>query len=66
MEHGEIAAVARGVQCRRCFGDVLADDGRVADLAIAEGELIVGQTDGFGIVGLLGVTKRSSEQRDRA
>ena len=66
MEQREIAAIARGVKRRRCFGDVLAHDRGVADLAIAEGELVVGQTDGFGIVGLLGVTKRSSEQRDRA
>ena len=66
MEHRQIPSITGGMQRRRRFRNVLADDGGVADLAIAQGELVVGQADGFGIMGLLGMTKRSSEQCDRA
>ena len=57
MEQREIAAIAGGVQRRRRFGDVLADDRRVADLPITKSELVVGEADGFGIVRLLGVAQ---------
>ena len=66
VEQREVAPIARGVKRRRGLGDVLADDGRVADLLVAEAELVVREADGFGIVRLLGVTQRAAEQRDRA
>ena len=66
VEQREIAAVARGMQRRRRLRDVLADDRRVADLLVAEPELVVREADGFGIVRQLGLAQRAAEQRDRA
>ena len=66
VKQREVAAVAGGVQRRRGLRDVLADDRRVADLLVAEPELVVREADGFRIVRLLGVTQRPAEQRDRA
>jgi hypothetical protein len=39
---------------RRRGRQVLTNDGAVANLAVAEGELVVGETDGAGIVGAFG------------
>ena len=47
VKQREVSPVARGVQRRRGFGDVLADDGRVADLFVAVAELVVREADGF-------------------
>ena len=65
MEESEVPAIPGGVQSRRGFRDVLADDGGVADLFVAEAKLVVSETDGFGVVGLLGMPERSTEQSDR-
>ena len=42
----EVSAITRRVQRGRGLGDVLAHDRHVADLAIAEAEAEVGETDG--------------------
>ena len=65
MQQREVPPVAGRVQRGRGFRDVLADDGGIADLLVAVAQLVVGQPDGFRIVGLFGVTQRSAEQRDR-
>jgi hypothetical protein len=50
---------------RRCrLGDVLADDGGVADLAVAETQLVVCEADGARIVGALGLRERLRQKRD--
>ena len=59
-------AVAGRVQRRGGLGDVFADDGRVADLAVAVAELVVGEADGAGIVASLGLFQRAAVKRDRA
>src|SRR5262249_9155509 len=46
--------------------DVLADDGRVADVPITEPELVVGEPDRPRVVGALRLTQRAAEQRDAA
>ena len=50
MHHHEMATIAGGMQRGRGFGDVLADDGHVADLAIALTEIEMGEADGAGVV----------------
>ncbi len=73
-EHGrervherEMAAIAGGVQRRRGFGEVLADDAGVADLLVAEGELVVREADRARVVRELGVLQRARVQaRSRA
>ena len=62
----EVAAIAGGVQRRRGFGDVLAHDGQVADLAVAEAEAEVGEPDGAGVVRHLGLLQRPAVQGDGA
>ena len=47
VHEGQIAAVAGGMQRRRRLRDVLADDGGVADLFVAEPKLVMGQPDRF-------------------
>ena len=59
-------AVAGGVQRGRRLGQVLADDARVADLLVAERELVVGEADRARVVRELGVLQRARVQRDRA
>ena len=44
---------------------MLADDGRVADVAVAETELVVGEADGPRIVRALRLFQGAAEQRDR-
>ena len=66
MHQREVAAIAGGVQGRGGFGDVLADDGDVADLAVAEAKSVMGEADGAGIVGHLGLLQGAAVQRDGA
>ncbi len=47
VQQREIAPVAGGMQRRRGLRDVLADDGRVADLLVAVPELVVREADRF-------------------
>ena len=47
MQQREIAPVSSGVQRRCGLRDVLADDGRVADLLVAVSELVVREADRF-------------------
>ena len=61
-----MAPVAGGVQRRRGFGDVLAHDRRVADLAVALRQLVVREADGAGVVRGLGLLQRAAVQRDGA
>ena len=66
VQEGEVAPIAGGVQRRRGLRDVLADDRRVADLLVAEPELVVREADRLGVVRLLRVPQRAAEQRDGA
>jgi hypothetical protein len=45
MDHREVALVTGGVQRGRRLRNVLADDRRVADLAVALAEIEMGQAD---------------------
>ena len=62
----EVPPIAGGVQRRGRFGDVLADDRGVADLAVALAELVVGEADGARVVRGLGVLQRAAVERDGA
>ena len=66
MHQREVSPVAGGVQRGRGLGDVLADDRGVADLGVAERQLVVGEADGARVVGDLRVLQRASVQGDRA
>ena len=45
VHHRQVAAIAGRMKRRRGIGDVFADDRHVADLAVAEPELVVGEPD---------------------
>ena len=45
VDECQVAFVARGMKCRRRLGEVVAHDPRVADLLVAEGQLVVRQPD---------------------
>ena len=68
VDQREVAAIAGGVQRGRRLRDVLADDGRVADVAVAEPELVVGEPDRARIVRALrllqGARPRSAMPRE--
>ena len=66
VDHRQVAPVAGGVQRRGGLGDVLADDGRVADLPVAEAELVVGEADGARVVRALGLLQGLGEEGDAA
>ena len=62
----EVALVAGGVQRRGRFGDMLADDGHVADLAIALAEIKMREADGARVVRDLRLLQRAAVKRDGA
>ena len=64
VDHGQVAPVAGGVQRRGGFGNVLADNGHVADLAITLSEIEVGEADGARVVGNLGLFEGPVVQGD--
>ena len=66
MDQREVAAIARRVQRRRGLRDVLADDGDVRHLAIAQAELVVGEADAARVVGGFRVLQRPRLQGDCA
>ena len=66
MHHREMAAIAGGMQRRGGLGDVFADDGHVADLAVTLPEIEVGEADGARVVGDFGVLEGPVMQGDRA
>ena len=45
VHHRQVAAIAGGMKRRRGLRDVLVNDRHVADVAIAEAKLVVGQPD---------------------
>ena len=62
----EVATIAGGMQCGGGFCQMLANDAGIADLLVAERELVVRKADGARIVRELGVLERARVQRDRA
>ena len=60
VDEREVAAVAGRVQRRRRLRDVLADDRRVADVAVAEAELVVGEADRARVVRALRLLQRAA------
>ena len=65
VDEREMTSIAGRVQRRRRFREMVADDARVADLLVAEGQLVVGKTDRARVVRELGVLQRARMQRDR-
>ena len=66
MDQREVTTVASGMEGGGGLSDVLAHDGVVADLAVAQSQLVVGETDGARVVGDLRLLERPSVERNRA
>ena len=62
----EVAPIAGGVERRDRLADLLADDRRVADLPVADAQLVVREADGARVVRELGLLQRAAVERDRA
>ena len=62
----QVPAIAGGVKRGGGLGEVLADDGVVADLQVAVDELEVGEADAARVVRRLGVLEGAAVQRDGA
>ena len=59
VDEREMAAIAGGVQRGCGFGQVLADDAGIADLLVAEGQLVMREADRARVVRQLGVLQRA-------
>ena len=59
MDERQVPAIAGGVERRGRFGQVVANDAGVADLLVAERELVVGEPDRPRVVGQLGMFERA-------
>jgi hypothetical protein len=66
VEEREVSAIAGSVKGRSRLRDVLADNGVVTNLSIAEAELIVDEPDGLRIVGELGLFEGAPMESNRA
>ncbi len=66
MHHRQVAPVADGVQGRGRLRQVLADNGRVADLPIAQAQFEVREADGSRVVRAFGGLTRFGEEGDAA
>ena len=66
MNHGQVTPVAGGVQRRCGRGQVLANDRRIADLPVAERQLVLRKADRPGIVRALGEAEGFGEEGDAA
>ncbi len=66
VDQREVTAIAGRVECRRGLREVFAHDRGVADLAVALGELEVGEADGARVVCALGVLQGAPVQGDGA
>jgi hypothetical protein len=64
VDHREVSAIAYGMQRGGGLRQVIANDVRVADLAVTEAELEVGKTDGPRIMRALGRLQGACEKRD--
>ena len=66
MDQREVTAIAGGVEGRGRFRKVFADDARVADLLVTQGQLVMGQADGPRLVRQFGVFEGAGMQGDGA
>ena len=66
VDEREMTAIADGVKCRGRLGQVLAHDSGIANLLVAERELVVRKADGARVVRELGMLERPRVQRDRS
>ncbi len=66
MHERQVPTIAGGVQRVGRRRQVLADDAGVADLLVAERQLVVGQADGARVVGELGVLEGTRVEGDGA
>ena len=66
MDHRQVASIAGGVQRGRSLGDVFPDDGQLADLAVAQAKLIMGEADRARLVGALRMVLGFREEGDAA
>ena len=64
VHHRQVPAVASRMKRGRSAGNVLAHDGGVADLAVADPKLVVGEPDRPGVVRALGELQRAGEKRN--
>ena len=66
MDHGEMASIACGVQSGGRLGDVLPHDRHLADLTVAEAQLVVGKADRTRVVGAFRLLQCFGQERDPA
>ena len=66
MHHRDMTAIAGRIQRRRCLRDVLANNGDVADLAVAQTQLVVRKANGPGVVRPLRLLEGLAEEGDSA
>src|ERR1051326_4160998 len=66
MHEREMPAVAGRVKRGRRLGEMLADDPRIADLLVAERQLVMGEADRARVVRELRVLQRAGVKRDGA
>ena len=66
MHEREVPAIAGRVQSRSGLGQVLSNDARVADLLVTERQLVMGESDGAGLVRELSMLQGTGMQRDGA
>src|SRR5262245_61808661 len=64
MDHGQMTTITGSVEGRCGLRDVLPNDRRVADLAIAEPQLVVCEPYGAGIVRALGLRESLDQKRN--
>src|SRR5262245_64314008 len=66
VDQRKMAPIAGGVQRGPGFGDVLANNRAVTDLAITLPEFVMGEADGARVVRRLGLFQRPAVKGDRA
>jgi hypothetical protein len=66
VDHRQLTPIAGGMERGGRLRQVLADDGGVADVVVADGELVMHESDGAGLVRAFGRCKGLAEQGDAA
>ena len=65
MDEREMSTIAGGQEGRGRLGEMFPDDGRIADLPIALGQLETGEADGTGVVCGFGLLQSKTLEGDR-
>jgi hypothetical protein len=66
MHHRKMTPITGGVQRRGCFSDVFPHDRHLADLSVAQAKLVVGETNGAGLVCTLRLLQGFDQEGDAA